>query len=813
MGKKLVVIGAGMASGRALEYLFETDPAAYDVTLFGAEPRGNYNRIMLSPVLSGEKTYEEIVTHDAAWYAARGVTTRFGEAVTGIDRARKVVLSAGGETPYDKLLIATGSNPFIIPVPGHDLPGVMAYRDLDDVERMLSAAQAGGARAVVIGGGLLGLEAAAGLKMRGMEVSVVHIMPHLMERQLDPSAAFLLQRALEARGIDVYCEANTAEIRGTGRVEGVLLKDGRVIPADIVVMAVGIRPNMALAKEAGLECNRGLLVDDAMRSSDPDILSVGECVEHDGVVYGLVAPLYDQARVAAATLLDAADAFRAVEISTKLKVTGCDLFSAGDFAEAPGREEIVFRDAMRGVYKRLVLEENRIVGAVMYGDTADGGWFLSKIKAREDISEIRDTLIFGPNFAGGAALDPMAAVAALPDDAEICGCNGVCKGQIIAAIGKGATTLDAVKAVTKASTSCGSCAGLTEKVVALTLGDDFVLPAAGGMCKCTDHSHDEVRKLIRVQGLKSIPQVQQALQWKSSGGCASCRPALNYYLLCEWPGEYTDHGKSRFINERVHANIQKDGTYSVVPRMWGGITNPAELRAIADVAEKFAIPTVKVTGGQRIDLLGVKKEDLPAVWADLNRAGMVSGHAYAKGLRTVKTCVGTEHCRFGTQDSTGLGIKLEKALWGAWSPHKFKLAVSGCPRNCAEATCKDFGVVCVSEGYQLHVGGAAGLDVRQTELLCTVRTEEEAIEYCAAFYQLYRENAQYLHRPYKWIAKVGLAWVKEQVVENEESRKALAARFFHSQTFHQKDPWAERVRGTDSHEFAPLADLTKVAAE
>ncbi|WP_118132847.1 nitrite reductase large subunit NirB [Oceanicella sp. SM1341] len=813
MGQKLVVIGAGMASGRALEHLFETAPGAYDVTLFGAEPRGNYNRIMLSPVLSGEKTYEEIVTHDAAWYAEHGVTTRFGEAVTGIDRTRKVVITATGETPYDKLVIATGSTPFIIPVPGHELPGVLAYRDLDDVEAMLAASRLPGARAVVIGGGLLGLEAAAGLKMRGMEVTVLHIMPHLMERQLDASAAFLLARALEARGIEVLCEAHTAEIRGQGRVEGVLLKDGRVIPADIVVMAAGIRPSSALAREAGLACNRGVLVDDAMVTSDENILAVGECVEHEGVCYGLVAPLYDQAKVVAKTLTGQEAAFTPVEISTKLKVTGCDLFSAGDFAEGPGREEIVFRDAMRGVYKRLVLEEGRILGAVMYGDTADGGWFLSKIKAREDISEIRDTLIFGPNFAGGATLDPMAAVAALPDDAEICGCNGVCKGQIIAAIDGGAKSLDAVKAVTKASTSCGSCAGLTEKVVALTLGDDFVLPAASGMCKCTDHSHDEVRKLIRAQALKSIPEVQQALQWKSSGGCASCRPALNYYLLCEWPGEYEDHGKSRFINERVHANIQKDGTYSVVPRMWGGITNAAELRAIADVAEKFAIPTVKVTGGQRIDLLGVRKEDLPAVWADLNAAGMVSGHAYAKGLRTVKTCVGTEHCRFGTQDSTGLGIKLEKALWGAWSPHKFKLAVSGCPRNCAEATCKDFGVVCVAEGYQLHVGGAAGLDVRQTELLCTVKTEEEAIEYCAAFYQLYRENAQYLHRPYKWIAKVGLDWVKQQVVENEESRKALTARFFHSQKFHQKDPWAERVRGTDSHEFAPLADLTQVAAE
>ncbi len=813
MGMKLVVIGAGMASGRAMEHLIEANDELYDITLFSAEPRGNYNRIMLSPVLSGEKTYEEIVTHDADWYEANGVTCRFGEPVHRIDRMRKVVVTDQGETPYDKLLIATGSSPFIIPVPGRDLDGVMAYRDLGDVNRMLDYARKPGGRAVVIGGGLLGLEAAAGLSAQGMKVTVIHLMGHLMERQLDQSAGYLLQRELEKRGIDIRCNANTKAILGEEEVEAVELADGTRIDADMVVMAVGIRPNFGLAQAAGLKYNRGLLVNDEMKTDDPEVFAIGECVEHREVCYGLVAPLYDMAKVAARNLLGFHETFKPVEISTKLKVTGCDLFSAGDFAEGEGREEIVYRDATRGIYKRLVIEENRIIGIVMYGDTADGSWFLQLLKDREDIAEIRDTLIFGPNFAGGGALDPMAAVAALPDDAEICGCNGVSKGRIIAAIQGGATTLDAVKALTKASTSCGTCAGLTEQVVALTLGDDFVLPEAAGMCKCTDHSHDDVRKLIRMKELKSIPAVMQELQWKTSNGCASCRPALNYYLICEWPGEYVDHAQSRFINERVHANIQKDGTYSVVPRMFGGMTTPNELRAIADAAEKYNVPTVHVTGGQRIDLLGVKKEDLPAIWADLNAAGMVSGHAYAKGLRTVKTCVGKDHCRFGTQDSTGLGIKIEKALWGAWSPHKFKLAVSGCPRNCAEATCKDFGVVCVDSGYQLMVGGAAGMDVRQTDLLCQVATEQEALEYCAAFYQLYRENAQYLHRPYKWIAKVGLDWVKEQVVENAENRKALADRFFHSQKFHQKDPWAERAQGRDAHEFSPMADLTKVAAE
>ncbi len=812
MKQKLVVIGAGMASGRMLEHLFEAG-GDFEVTLFNAEPRGNYNRIMLSPVLSGEKSYDEIVTHDEDWYARQGVSCRFGEAVTRIDRDRKVVVGAKGEVPYDKLVIATGSAPFIIPVEGKDLPGVITYRDLDDTNAMIEASATEDAKAVVIGGGLLGLEAAAGLKARGMDVTVVHLMGHLMERQLDPAAGYLLQKDLEGRGIKVACKSSTAAIVGDGKVEAVLLEDNTTYPADLVVMAVGIRPETRLANDAGIEVGRGIIVSDQLVTSDPDILALGECVEHEEQLFGLVAPLYDQARVMAKTLMADAAAFRPVQTATKLKVTGVDLYSAGDFAEGDGREEIVYRDAMRGVYKRLVIEEDRVIGAVMYGDTGDGPWFFDKIKSGEDIGPIRETLIFGPNYAGGAPLDPMAAVAALPDEAEICGCNGISKGQIIAAIQNGAGTLDAVKAVTKASTSCGTCAGLTEKVVALTLGDDFVLPEAQGMCKCTDHSHDEVRKLIRAKELKSIPAIMQELQWTTSGGCASCRPALNYYLVCEWPGEYEDDAQSRFINERVHANIQKDGTYSVVPRMWGGMTNPKELRAIADVAEKFDIPTVKVTGGQRIDLLGVKKEDLPAVWADLNAAGMVSGHAYAKGLRTVKTCVGTDWCRFGTQDSTGLGIKLERMLWGSWTPHKVKMAVSGCPRNCAEATCKDVGVVCVDSGYEIGVGGAAGMDVREVEPLCKVATEEEVLEVVAAFVQLYREGAQYLHRPYKWIAKVGLDWIKERVVEDLENRKALAARFYYSQSFYQKDPWAERAEGAEAHEFAPLADLTRMAAE
>lgn len=810
MTQNIIVIGAGMATGRVLEHLFDAS-ADVNVTLFNAEPRGNYNRIMLSPVLAGDKTYADIVTHDADWYEANSVICRFGERVAAVNRAAKTVTAENGDIlPYDQLIFGTGSNPFIIPLPGHDLDGVIAYRDLEDTELMMSMGPKN--KVVVIGGGLLGLEAAAGMAAHGVDVTVVHIMGHLMERQLDEAAGYLLRKALVDKGITVLCQANSKQILGKdGKVKALLLDDGTELPCDLLVMAVGIRPNVALAQEAGLAVGRGIHVDDRMVTSDKNIFAVGECVEHDGAVFGLVAPLYDQAKVVAQTILGQEAAFVQKELSTKLKVTGCDLFSAGDFADGEGREDIVFRDPGRGVYRRLVIADDVIVGVVMYGDTADSNWFFGLIRDKTNIAEMRDTVIFGPAYQGGPPVDPLAAVAALPHDAEICGCNGICKGTIVDAVAGGASDLNAVRAVTKASGSCGTCTGLVEQVLAVTLGDDFVKPAAQPICGCTDLTHEDVRRMIKSQKLKSMDAVWQELGWKTRDGCHVCRPALNYYLIADWPLEYLDDPQSRFINERKHANIQKDGTFSVVPRMWGGITTPDELRAIADAADKFNVPTVKVTGGQRIDLLGVKGEDLPAIWADLNDAGMVSGHAYSKGLRTVKTCVGTDHCRFGTQDSTGLGIKLEKALWGAWTPHKLKLGVSGCPRNCAEATCKDIGVVCVDSGFQVGIGGAAGMDVREVERLIDVETEEETIRVIKAMTQLYRENAKYLDRIYKWMNKVGMDWIRERISDPVEC-DALAARFDLSQTVYQKDPWAEHAQ-KKAASYRPVANLTLEAAE
>jgi nitrite reductase (NADH) large subunit len=582
--------------------------------------------------------------------------------------------------------------------------------------------------------------------------------------------------------------------------------DGTGIEADLVVMAAGIRPNVALARDAGIHCERGIVVSDTMQTFDPRVYAVGECVQHRGTCYGLVAPLFEQAKVAANHLANMGIArYEGSVTSTKLKVTGIDVFSGGRINEADGDETLVLQDPGAGVYKKLVLRDNRVQGAVLYGDTLDGSWYFQLLREGTDIGGLRRTILFGRHDLGDAGHGAATRVAALGPEAEICGCNGVCKGEIVDAIAKkGLFTLEDVRAHTKASSSCGSCTGLVESLLASTVGEGYsAAPSKQPLCGCTEHSHDEVIAGIKAHGLKTMDAVRAHFDWQTPDGCASCRPAINYYLLVRWPGEYRDDAQSRFINERAHGNIQKDGTYSVVPRLFGGLCTPKDLRAIADACEKYQVPEMKVTGGQRIDLFGVKKEDLPAMWKDLSEAGLVSGHAYGKALRTVKTCVGSDWCRFGTQDSTGLGVKLEQMTWGSWMPHKFKMAVSGCPRNCAEATIKDFGVVCVDSGYELHVGGNGGIKVRVTDLLCKVETEAQVMEYCAAFIQKYREEARYLERTAPWVERVGLKSVQDALLD-EPTRRALAERFRYSQRFAQVDPWKARAEGADAHEFSKI---------
>ena len=762
--ERLVVVGNGMAGMRTVEELLKLDPTRFDIAVFGAEPHPNYDRIMLSSVLAGEKQVDDIVINTRAWYEENDISLHTGDPVVKIDpKARTVTAQSGLTVPYDRLLLATGSKPIVPPIPGLNLPGVCAFRDIADVDTMIDASTKH-RKAVVIGGGLLGLEAAWGLKRRGMDVALVHLMPTLMERQLDETAGKLLQRDLTERGIAFFTNGQTEEVTGKDRVTGIKLADGRGAPADLVVVAIGIRPETTLAREAGLEVNRGIVVGDNLSTSDPDIFAVGECAEHRGQVVGLVAPIWDMAKVCAHHLAGGGELIYTAQVSaTRLKITGIDVYSAGQLAAGEDEDEIVLRDARRGAYRKLVMRDGKVVGTVLYGDVTDGAWYFDLIRRRTDVSDIASRMILGQAALGGGTQEP--DVAAMPDDMQICGCNGVCKGTIVDTIkAKGLDSYEAVKAHTKASASCGSCAPLVRQLLAATLGVEVTGPAIPTVCKCTDHTHEEVRTQILKQKLKTQAAVREAMAWKTPDGCASCRPALNFYLLCAWPGEYQDDSRSRFINERAHANIQKDGTYSVIPRMWGGTATPAELAAIATVAAKYDVKEVKITGGQRLGIYGIKKPDLPAVWGELT--------------------------------------------WGNWTPHKFKMGVSGCPRNCAEASIKDFGVVCVESGFDLLVGGNGGIELRGTDRLCHVATEAEVLEYCAAFMQLYREEARYLDRTAPWIERVGIAYVRTRIVDDAEGRKVLAEKFRHAQSFLQDDPWAERAnQGVDATEFKPLPAL------
>ena len=814
--QRLVLVGNGMAGVRTLEELLKLAPDLYDITVFGSEPHANYNRILLSPVLAGEQNIAQIMLNDVDWYAANGITLHLNKTVSKIDRVRRLVIADDGTTaPYDRLLLATGSNPFILPIPGKELDGVLTYRDIADTHGMIAAA-ANYKHAVVIGGGLLGLEAANGLKLRGMDVTVVHIMPWLMERQLDRVAAKMLQQSLEHRGLKFMIEAQTEALVGNeegcarGRVRAVRFKDGSEIPADLVVMAVGIRPNTALAQSTGLHCAErpgGISVNDTMQTYDPRIYAVGECVNHRGSAYGLVAPLFEMAKVCATHLAQfGIGRYVGSVTSTKLKVTGIDLFSAGDFSGGADTEEITLSDPIGGVYKKLVLRDDRLIGACLYGDTVDGAWYFKLLREGKSVAELRDHLMFGEDNLGDAAHQGQNKAMVMADDAEVCGCNGVAKGTICKAIKeKGLFTLDDVRKHTKASSSCGSCTGLVEQILMFVAGGDYsATPTAKPLCACTDHTHQQVRNVIREQHLISIPQTMHFLEWRTPNGCATCRPAINYYVLSTWPKEARDDPQSRFINERAHANIQRDGTFSVIPRMWGGETNASELRRIADVVDKYKIPTVKVTGGQRIDLLGVKKEDLHSVWKELD---MPSGHAYAKALRTVKTCVGSEWCRFGTQNSTLMGQQLERALWRMYAPHKVKIAVSGCPRNCAESGIKDVGVIGVESGWEIYVAGNGGIKTEVAQFLVKVKTHEEVLEMSGAFLQLYREEGWYLERTVHYVTRVGLDHVKKRVVDDSDHRRALHERLqFALQD--EPDPWHQPERAAiDARQFESVATV------
>jgi len=799
--RRLVVVGNGMAGMACLEQILKHEPR-FTVTVFGDETHVNYNRIMLSSVLAGEKAPDDIVINGREWYQQHGIDLRVGVRVVDVDPgARTVTGNDGSVTPYDVLLLATGSTAFMPPIQGLDKDGVFVFRTLDDTRALLERSGRG-VKAIVIGGGLLGLEAARGLQVQGCDVTVVHLMSTLMERQLDPDGGQYLLGKIEDLGVKVMLGRTTTAILGNGHVEGVALSDDGILEADLVVVAAGIRPNVELAIKAGIAVNRGVLVNDYMETSSDDIFAVGECVEHRGVCYGLVAPLYEQGKVLAATMTgNKGPAYTGTVQAAKLKIMGVDVFSAGDWSEQ-NAEPVRFEDRALGVYKKLTVRDGKLAGVILVGDTGDSHRYMDWLRTDADISGQRRHLLFPP-----PAADAGGEVAAMSDGATICGCIGVTKGTIIQAIHeKGVNTMSQLKECTRASTSCGSCTSLCQDLLR-AVAPEFEDEVKRVVCGCLPFAEDKLRDILRSQKLKSV---QEVLEIYGNGvGCEVCKPALSYMLDMLWCGDHDEDRSARFINDRVHANIQKDGTFSVIPRIRGGVTSSAELRRIADVADKYQVPMVKITGSQRIDLLGVKKADLPAVWADL---GMPSGQAYTKGVRMVKTCVGTEFCRFGTQDSTGAGVEMERRFEQLFTPHKVKMATVGCPRNCAEATVKDIGLIGQENGWQVVVGGAAGKSVRKADLLITVETTEQALEASELFFQYYRENANYLERTYDFVERLGIEKVrKDTVYASEAVRRALLDRLAKSKA-RATDAWLEGQTPKTATQFTPIRAMETVEA-
>jgi nitrite reductase (NADH) large subunit len=801
--QKLVVIGNGMAGARLVEDILARGGAdKFDVVMFGDEPYGNYNRILLSGVLSGTHDPQDIFINSLAWYEENHITLHAGVRVTSIDRANKTVHGNNGiSESYDKLVIATGSSPFVPPLEGLKngagfKDGVFVFRTLDDCETITNYAE-GGKRAVVIGGGLLGLEAARGLLNLGAEVHVVHLMGHLMDVQLDAQASASLKRSMEAMGVTVHLNKATTAILGNGHVTGLQFKDGSTLDCDMVVISAGIRPNVQLAKDTGLTVERGIVVNDYLVSvDDPDIFSVGECAQHNGMVYGLVAPLWEQTAVLADRLTKrkAEAAYKGSKVSTKLKVMGLELAVMGaKEAQDENDEVVVYAEPSRGIYKKLIVRNGQLAGAILLGDAATAPLLLQAFDRASLLPENRAELLFA--LATNTAITSLLEA---PDEMQVCNCNGVTKGAIVSAVKGGCRSLKALCDATRAGTGCGSCKPQVNELLEATAGDSLVNdPTMHYYVPGVPLAKSELIAAIKEQQLKSVSAVFAVL----AGGKEdpASKIGLASLLKTIWHDEYEDERDARFINDRVHANIQNDRTFSVVPRIYGGVTSADELRRIADAADKYQARMIKITGGQRIDLLGIKKEDLPGIWRDL---GMPSGHAYTKAFRTCKTCVGSEFCRFGVGDSTGLGIAIEKKFQGIEFPHKVKLATTGCPRNCSEATTKDIGAVAIEGGkWEIYIGGAAGSKVRKGDILVVVDTHDEVLQYTGRFMQYYRENAKYLERTYDFVERVGIEKIKRILVDNSEGICARLDAEIQAAVDAYVDPWQEAIQPVHPAQF------------
>ncbi|WP_144529154.1 nitrite reductase large subunit NirB [Peribacillus simplex] len=762
--QKLVLVGNGMAGLRCVESIISKDPTAFEITIFGSEPHVNYNRILLSTVLQGNTSFEDLAINDRGWYTKNSIQLFTGETVVKIDKeTRKIKTDKEREVYYDKLIIATGSIPFILPVTGVDKEGVIAFRTIEDCQKMIETSRKH-KKAVVIGGGLLGLEAARGLLNLGMEVNVVHIADHLMERQLDSTASLLLQKELENQGMNFLLKKETQEIIGNERVERVRFKDGTEVEADLVVMAAGVRPNIQLAKDSGIDTNRAIIVNDYLETSIPNIYAVGECVEHHGIVYGLVKPLYEQGEVLAKHICEMkCTGYQGSVLSTQLKISGVELFSVGDFLGDETTKSITTFDELDGVYKKVVFQGRKIIGAVLYGDTNVSSRLLDMILKRQEVtSEEKHVLFQSPSTAEGL-------IASMANHEIICNCNAVSKGAIIGAVqNKGLTTVEQVKQCTKASGSCGGCKPAVTELLTYIQGNlSDQANEQTAMCSCTTLTEDEIVYKMQLQNLTSVQEAMDVLGWENTGGCSTCRPALNYYLGMIHP-EYEIRQQTLFINEQKNATVQNDDRYSVIPQMYGGMTNAKDLRKIANVADKYDISQVAVTSEQRIHLMGVKKEDLPGVWADLD---MPLSSKYGNTVQNVKTCIGEHVCSCDKKQSLLLAVDLEKRLEHVSTPYRIKMGISACMHNGAGSTTKDIGVMGIDRGWEIYVGGSSGRTVRAGELLCVAGTNEEAIEIIIGFIQYYRETANYLERTWQWIERVGLIHVREVLFDNELSQQ------------------------------------------
>lgn len=803
--KKLVVIGNGMAGARVVEEILKRKADGFDIVMFGAESYGNYNRILLSNVLNQTQEDTEIFINSLNWYRDNNIRLYAGVKAVRIDREKKLVMGlalpkdmdpySSSEVPasglsfleesYDKVIIATGSRPFVPPLDGFGQPGTFLFRTLDDCYKIANYAK-NCRKAAVIGGGLLGLEAARGLLTHNVEVSVIEAAPQLMSAQLDPEAGNMLKNIMEGMGVRVLTGKKSSNlIYENGRMTGLRFADGEILPADMLVVSAGIRPITEIANVSGLTVNKGIVCDDQMKTNDPDIFSLGECVEHRGKLYGLVEPIWEQARVLADVITghNIEAVYSGSKTGTKLKVMGVELVSLGEKeATRPDDEVIVYRDPVRKIYKKIIIRNTKLYGAILLGGVESADLLMQMFMRDQDVPENRSELLFGA-VSGTSMID----VSDLPDHAQICNCNGINKKEIVACIESGCKTVAAVGAGTKAGKGCGSCKGMIARLIESTVGELSYDASEHYYVPGVPLEKSQLVAVIKEKQLKSVSAVFREL----CGGRedSDSKVGLASLLKTIWPLDYEDERDARFINDRVHANIQKDGTFSVVPRIYAGVTSPEELMRIANAAVKYKVKMVKFTGGQRIDLLGVKKEDLPGIWKDLN---MPSGHAYTKAFRTCKSCVGTDFCRYGVGDSIALAQKIEHRFQGIESPHKMKLATAGCPRNCSEAYVKDIGAVAIEGGkWEIYIGGAAGASVRKGDLLHTVDSHEEVLKYTGRFMQYYREHAKYLERTYGFVARIGIDVLRGILIDDSLGICEQLDRHIQQAVEAYRDPWKE----------------------